>query len=145
MNTLKIKGKIVYNPRRDKLKKTRTHDEFFLVLEVPDNVGVYYRHWLYRRFGIKISPPAYGCHVTVLDGRQPVKKEHIAAWKKHAGKVIEIEYTPEVYRQWLFWCLPVVSPELDEIRKELGFSTAKPLHITIGRMDDDLINLKWLN
>ena len=132
---VQITGKLDYNPRRDKLKKTRSHDEFFLVLELPDNIGVYYRHWLFRRFGLKVAPPAYGCHITILDGRQPVKKEFLDKWKAHEGKRITITYTPDVYQQWKFWCLPVISPELDAIRTELGFNTTKPLHITIGRME----------
>lgn len=133
--TLTIKGKLEYNPKRPGLKKTRGHDEFFLVLDVPDNIGVYYRYWVFKRFGIKLSPPAYGCHVTILDGRTPVSPQYLDVWKKYQGKEIVIEYTPELYTHWKFWSLPVFSKELVAIRKELGFNDSKPLHITIGRED----------
>ena len=102
-------------------------------LDVPDNIGHYYRYWIFKRFGIKLAPPAYGCHITILDGRQPVQKEFLENWKKYDGKIVEIEYTPEVYQVWKFWCLPIKSALLQQIRTELGFPN-KDLHLTIGRM-----------
>lgn len=134
---IKTTGKLIYNPPRPGLKKTRNHDEFFLILEVHRSIGTYYRHWVYRRYGIKLAPPAFETHVTILDGRTPVQPGYLEHWKKYSGKIIELEYSPEIYRNWKFWCLPVRSPELVEIRKELGFETQKPLHITIGRLLDD--------
>lgn len=131
---LKIKGKLTYNPKREKLKKTRTNDEFFLVLDLPDNIGHYYRYWVFKRFGIKLAPPAYGCHITILDGRQPVSPAFLDKWKKYDSKIVEIEYSPEIYKTWLFWCLPIKSDFLQTVRNELGFPN-KELHLTIGRED----------
>lgn len=135
MQLITINARIVYNPKRQGLKKIRTANEHYLIAEVDNGLGMYYRWWLMKRFGLRLNPPAYGCHVTVLDGRQHVKPELEDLWKKYDGQQIQIAYSPEVYQQWKFWCLPVMAPKLMQIRHELGFNPHYPFHITIGRMD----------
>ena len=130
----KVKGTLVYNPERKKLKKTRSHDEFFLVLNIPNDIGVYYRHLVYEKYRIVLSPPAYGCHITVLDARKPVKQEYLCYWKKYINQEFTIDYSHMIYKNWNFWCLPVRCIELVAIRHELGFFDDKPLHLTVGRV-----------
>lgn len=131
---LEVDGVLRYNPKRDKLKKTRSADDFFLIIDFPNDIGEYYRHWVKKRFGLFLNPPAYGCHITVLDGRTPVSKEYLKHWKKYDKQSIKIQYSPDIYQHWKFWCLPIVSNDVIMIRNELGFFEDKPLHVTIGRM-----------
>lgn len=135
IGTFSVEGILRYNPNREKLKKTRSHDEFFLILEVPKNLGLYYRYWVKKRYDLFLNPPAYGEHVTILDGRREVSSNYIHYWKKYNNKKVKIQYTNDVYQKWKFWCLPVISQELTDIQFELGFTENKPLHITFGRMN----------
>lgn len=130
----KAVGKIHYAPTREKLKKTRVADDNFLIIDFPNDIGVYYRHWVKKQFGLFLNPPAYGCHITVLDGRSNIADEYKHNWEKHLGRSICLYYSPEIYQHWKFWCLPVVSDDVKMIRRELGFFDEKPLHVTIGRM-----------
>lgn len=134
MGMFQVEGVLKYNPLRQKLKKTRTHDEFFLILDIPKNVGLYYRYWVKKEFNIFLNPPAYGEHITVLDGRNPVGTEYLEHWNKYEGERVTINYTNYIYQQWKFCCLPVESVKLNAIRSELGFNHNPNLHITFGRM-----------
>jgi hypothetical protein len=134
MTLLKTEGIIRYNPKRVNLKKTRPADQYFLTIDFPNSIGEYYRYWIKKRYGLFINSPAYGCHVTVLDGRHTVSEDYIKHWKKYDNQVIELYYSPEIYQHWKFWCLPVISNDAIMIRRELGFLNDIPLHVTIGRM-----------
>lgn len=130
-----ITGTLKYNPKRDKLKKTRTHDDFFLILDLPKDVGVYYRYWVKKRFDLFLNPPAYGEHITILDGRVPVTQDKQIYWNKYKDKKIKIHYSNHLYQKWKFWCLPAQSEQLNDIREELGFTRLDFFHITFGRMN----------
>lgn len=135
VGVFEITGTLKYNPKRDNLKKTRNHDEFFLILDLPKDVGYYYRYWVKKRFGLFLNPPAYGEHITVLDGRNPVQTDNKVHWKKYDNCKVKVHYSNQLYQKWKFWCLPVQSEKLNDIREELGFNRLDAFHITFGRMD----------
>ena len=79
--------------------------------------------------------PLFGAHITVLDGRVPVKNEHMHLWKKYQGKVIEFKYSPDIQQNWKFFHLTVQCEMLRNIRAELGLNPNYNFHITVGRIE----------
>jgi len=134
-NWIKGTGKLIYNPERPGMRKSRQHDEWFLAVNVDPQIAEYYRWWVYKRFMLQLQHTAWHPHVTVLDGRRSVKPQNRKNWEKHSGEIIHFEYSPNIEQHWKFWCLPVKSERLQEIKRELGFNDAESkLHVTIGRM-----------
>ena len=70
-------------------------------------------------------------HVSIIRGEQP-KKEYL--WKKHEGRKVEIFYSPDIRMSETYAWIPVRSPELEEIRVELGLKPQPRVafHLTIG-------------
>lgn len=159
---LKARGQIVYEPTRalEGSKgnvvngRKRTDVPWWIVVNCSDTISAYYRTLIEKNIlnplgldkGIKLAPPMWGSHITVLDGRNEVPFNKREFWKKYDGEVIDFEYSPEVYQVWKFWNIPVRSRFLDNIREELGFSAINPrdkvvipgfnYHITVGRMPE---------
>ena len=127
-------GKLVYNPDRPELRKTRKADDWWLVVNTDNGISDYYRWWVEKAKHITLQRPAWRTHVSVLNGKEPVKPEYQHLWKKYEGKWIEFEYSVEIEQHWKFFVVPVRCPALEQIRKELGL-TGTPLHITIGRLE----------
>lgn len=134
-NWVKAKGILVYNPKRDGIKKIRKANDWILVVETDPNIAKYYRWWVQKRFGLFLNHTAWKTHISILNGKKPVKDEYKEFWKKYDKNWITFEYSVNVEQHWKFWTLPVRSKQLESIRKELGFFDDYPLHITIGRME----------
>lgn len=134
-------GWLEYNPQRPEIKKTRAADDWWLVLNVPGDVCKYYSWWAKQK-GVTLQLPVWRPHVTILNGRSPVRKENRHLWKKHHGEKIYFEYSNEFDVNWKFWTLPVRSARMQEIRHELGFDTNEKIHLTIGREHDIEPNLE---
>lgn len=134
MTWVKYKGTLVYNPKRKELRKTRKEEQWWLICEIDYGLAAFYRHLVFKRFGLQLQPTAWKPHITVLDGRKQVKPEFQKFWKKYDGQKVEFEYSVDVEQHWKFWVLPVRSKQLMDIRKELGFHNDYPLHVTFGRM-----------
>lgn len=132
---INYKGLVVYNPNRPNLKKIRLANQWFLFVEVCYDFAAFYRWLIFKRYGLRLNATAWKPHITVLDGRKEVKPEFRHNWKKYEKVKVEFNYSVNVQQHWKFWTLPVYSPKIIEIRKELGFFDNYPLHITIGRMD----------
>ena len=133
---IRTQGRLVYEaPRGADFKKTfklRT-----LTVDLPyDDLSAYYRWFVMKRFALVLSPPMFGLHVTVVRGNEKIP--NVDAWKKHQGEIVTFEYSPKPHVQYGFWTLPVRSPRMVQLRKELGLNevTAGPhsLHLTFGRV-----------
>lgn len=135
MSWVTVPGKIIYDPPRPGIKKVQRATPWWVIVDLDDGITHYYRWWLKRMKGIFVHPPAWGVHLTVLDGRRKVQPEFMGEWKKHHGKVIEIEYSVAFEQHWKFFVLPVRSEFLTDLRHGLGFTDKHPLHITFGRLD----------
>jgi hypothetical protein len=73
----------------------------------------------------------FGCHVTIVRGDEPGWKSK--NWKKYEGHKLTVEVSPMVYKQRIFWALPIKCQRAHEIRHELGLRNFHNLHLTIGR------------
>jgi hypothetical protein len=129
----KLKGKLVYEPVRTELRKTFKAKT--LIVDLPfDDLALYYCSVIKQKYGVHLHPPMWGNHVTVVRGDEKPPKSQV--WKKHEGETVEFEVSPHLYRNWNFWCLPVRSQQLHDIRKELGLAAFHEMHVTVGREVD---------
>jgi hypothetical protein len=167
-------GVIRYDPRHNKTR----HDDWWMILECGRGLVMTYK-WLLQKDGTKIIPSdhmfdvgvrypvtqrgvyvsesAWKAHVSVSRG---VKPRNMKAWGKYEGKRVRFQYSPMVQTNGAHYWLPVISDELDAIRKELGlvkvartFNLRKPetyidhrgrkvrrpaqFHLTIGKDVDE--------
>jgi hypothetical protein len=121
--------------------------------------------WTMRQRGIKLTGSAWGPHVSVIRGNydfvntagyhdmnyeQAVEAFHKREqlWRKHQDKKIWFEYNPKYLNtNGKHWWIRAVSPQLEEIRMELGLTPqpiyfhrnsqtwrVNPFHLTIGHM-----------
>ncbi len=131
-------GKFIFSPQRPGLKKIHRSFDNGIILKVDNGITDYYSWWLNRRYGITLSRPAWGTHVTVVNDRDRVKntKAFEDLKKRFNGKIVRLGHHVALKKQWQFWVLDVSpSPELIEIRRDLGLKEDYPFHITIGRDD----------
>ena len=131
---MKTKGVIRYKP------------DWRVVLDVDDEIPALYRWFVLRRHGIRLLGSRWQAHVTVVRKEEPPVKEH---WLKYEGRELEIEYSVTVHRylDTVFWHLDVTSPELLDLREELGLprQPEDPLHITVGREStEEKSRLLWI-
>ena len=131
-------GKFIFSPVRPGLKKSHRSFDRGVILKVDNGIVEYYSWWLWRKYGIKVSLPAWGAHVTVVNDKDKVKDVNKLKdlEKRFAGKIIQLSHEVELKKQWQFWVLMVKpTKEMVEIRRELGLRENYPFHITIGRDD----------
>lgn len=126
----KATGKIHYDPRHPDATR-KGFQSWWLIVSTPESIPRYYRHWVEKELGLSLNRPLWLSHVTVSRGEVPTKPWN---WRKHHDKVIEFVYSPEIKFSETYAWLTVESPQLEEIRVELGL---RPLprvkfHLTLG-------------
>lgn len=112
----------------------------WIIVEIPHSVINYYRFWVEKFTGKKISTSYHGCHITVLAGKHEKGLSSHPLWGKYEGKVVEFKYDSKIYtdNDWMFlgkyFWLRVECPFLNKLRTELGLKPELkwPLHATIG-------------
>lgn len=138
-NCVKLIGKLVVNPESRREAKKRGGEDWAIV-PVPTGLADFYRTMLLDRYlhpkWLKESRKVHGTfwkpHITVLDNRVKLNNNQKNILKRYHNTKIEYEYDVSPYKHWKFWALRVYSPQLDEIRKEMGLSPYT-FHITIAR------------
>ena len=140
----KTTGTITYDPRRPGM----THrTQWWCVVNVSPEIARYYRWWLEFEKHIHLQPPAWGAHISLVRGEKP-RDLYLPNWKKYDGQKIEIEYCHGIIDVWnsqrsddrahfvsddKYYVIEVRSPQLKEIRKELGLPSHYDFHMTIGK------------
>lgn len=140
---IKTQGRLAYDPARHEFKKmykTRT-----LIAEMArDELDLYYQWFLKKKYGdwLRLQRPMWGRHVTVVRGNEQVPC--LDLWKKHAGEIVEFEYSPMLEHKFGFWSLSVRGDELQALRVELGLMKIyHNFHVTIGRQVDWQKGARW--
>lgn len=133
-------GKFIFSPARPGLKKSHRSFDRGVILKVDNGIVDYYSWWLQRKFGqgMKISSPAWGAHVTIVNDKDKVKDvEKLKDLQtRFNGKIIQINHEVHLKKQWQFWVLMVKpTKEMIQIRRDLNLREDFPFHITIGRDD----------
>lgn len=126
---IKMKGKVRYSPIRNNI----ISNVDIVILDVDSDELCNYQQWFVNRhFGVKLHPPMFGTHVTII---KPMEINKDRLWKKHENEIIEFQYG-DLERHWGFWSLNIKSKDLVEIRRELDLNLYYRLHMTIGKQDD---------
>lgn len=136
-------GRIVYDPSRPGMKR-RT--EWWCIAQIDREITRYYRYWANQNpvvFGethLDLCLPSWDAHISIVRGEVP-REEFRHHWKKYHGKTITFRYSHclrrtrnHIHEKDYFWFIDVQSPEIDEIREELGLRTFYNYHITVGRI-----------
>jgi len=128
----KGKGKIVYDPFRDRMKGNTM---WWCVLNVDPGITEYYRWWIQRELHIhSLVAPAWTPHVSIIRGEEPKDSlKHL--WRKYQGKIVEFEYehNPRRASKDQFWFVEIRAPFLVNMRKEFEKPYHWPLHLTVGK------------
>lgn len=112
----------------------------WIIVEAPYCVVNYYKWWVEKFLGKKISTSYHKPHITVLAGKHERGLDKHPLWGKYDGKQVEFKYYSHLYTDapWFFkgqyFWLRVECPLLPVLRQELGLKpTLKwPYHLTIG-------------
>lgn len=147
MNTIRLTGKIVFDPE-DKTNKHANQASWkkIAMVLIGGDVCEYYSWFIKKRYGISLHKPLRGAHITFINDRT---SDMNGKWgeikKKWQGKTIEItiDLTPKTSidknpdLNWWFTVPNEHRESLHDIRNELGLG--RPffgLHLTIGRAVD---------
>lgn len=112
----------------------------WIIIEAPYDVVNYYKWWIERFIGKKISTSYHKPHITVLAGKYDKGLNKHPNWGKHDNEIVEFKYFSEIKtdNEWFFlgeyFWLTVDCPIISVLRTELGLSPYpfhKP-HLTIG-------------
>ncbi len=160
-------GYLKYDPTTPNSK----NEKWWAMLKCDENLTAYYRYWLSKCWivkgsgriwsreqeiqtdddweifnrGVKLHRSVWGSHISVVRGEEPHPKD-AKYWKKYENRKIWFEYDPEFLNSnGRHWWVRIISPELEDIRSELGLSRIpqifddrknkfvnSPFHITIG-------------
>jgi hypothetical protein len=117
----------------------RYKNDGWVVIECPYSIVNYYKWWVEKMIGKKISTSYHKPHITVVAAKHEPAK-NMDAWKKRDGQVVDFKYYTDVRfdSDWsiqasYFW-LVVECPTVADIRTELGLrpNLKFPAHLTIG-------------
>lgn len=118
----------------------RYQDDEWIVVRCSHSVVNYYKWWVEKFIGKKISTSYHSPHISVLAGKHERGLSKHPLWGKYEGKVVEFKYYSHIYtdHEWFtrgkyFW-LRVECPFLEMLRLQLGLKPQLrwPLHLTVG-------------
>lgn len=147
---IKGSGYIKYDPPRPGMAR-RTQG--WCVAMVDREITRYFRWWVNKEVinpldisvqgslkkypFVPLHPPSWDAHISIVRGeghRLPQNKKEL--WKKYDGQRMDFWYDLDVKPAGGkpdFWIVEIYSPDMMQIREEMGLRTNWPLHLTIGR------------
>ena len=129
-------GELVYDPVNRHNKKGC--DPWWLIAKADNQISRYYANQLTREFGVRLDLPAWGSHVSIIRGVEPVQNRE--RWAYNNGSRYEMLYTPDVYTNGVHWWLNVKCDVFDEHRTLYGLPEGKRhFHLTVGRTSENSI------
>lgn len=147
MKLLNVQGKInVFPENRNRLKKE--HKRQTVVVNVSNDISYYYSSFMFKKYGILLTPPEFGAHVSLIkcgSEIESLKPEAFEYLKSLDNTYITMQYSVDLYRHWEFFALPVYSDKLNSIRSSIGLPTKSYFHITIGRVSPLSKQISLLN
>ncbi len=151
-NWLESRGRIIYDPPRQGMKRKTKH---WCVMDVDREITRYFRYWVDRSLlnltgieGYGLKPPSWDAHVSIVRGENDVKDcppgVFEREWRRYHGEVIPFRYSLNVRQTGVnskdrpshYWFVDIQSDALIQIRKDLGLPHNWGLHLTIGRTYD---------
>lgn len=146
MNTVKLKGKIVFDPI-DKTKKHILQSSWKIIAMImfEGDVSEYYAWFIKRRFDINLNKPLRGAHISFINDKVSdiagnTQEERAEKWevlkKKWNKKEVEISLNLDSRTNGKHWWLVVPEEERDLlhlIRSEIGLGRPHfGLHMSLG-------------
>ena len=101
-------------------------------------LAAFYRYLVHAYSpSITLQVPLHSSHITVVAGKyEPTHDER--AWKKYDGHSVVFQYSPEIGTDGTYFWLPIICPEFEQVRIELGLSPTIPIpwHLTVGNLKE---------
>jgi hypothetical protein len=116
------------------------YNKDWVIIECPHDVINYYKFWVEKFIGKKISTSLHRPHITVVAGKYDKGCDKHPLWRKYDGKELEFKYNSEIFTDskfltlgGYFW-LRVTCPIIPVLRTELGLNPYlfHHPHLTIG-------------
>lgn len=127
---------------RVQTKGELTYRGGWAILQCDLETVLYYQWWL-ERVGVKVNLPIWKSHISVVRGEDLPNPE---AWGLYEGNTIDFSYRiSDVWWNGDYWWINILSPQLEEIRMELGLSPQPKysLHWTIGKEYERRLGCKF--
>ena len=90
---IEIKCKIKYDPIPLTGKVETMFKQWWMIATIEGELTEYYAWFVERNSGIILQRPAWGAHISVIRGEEPINKE---LWKKRQDEEVTILYDPDV-------------------------------------------------
>lgn len=145
-NTIKLSGKIVFDPKdkTTKHKNQATWKRVAMVVFENSEVCEYYAWFIFRRFNIILNPPIRGGHITFINDRaSDINDKWSEVKNKWDGKEVEIILDVDARTNAEHYWLNIPNEhrtELQSIRTELGLG--RPyfgMHMSIGYVNPKFV------
>ena len=112
----------------------------WIILKVSPSIVNYYKFWIEKFIGKKISTSYHTPHVTILPAKHNGDFTKHPLWNKYQGKRVEFKYFSDILtdHDWFFmgtyYWLRVECPFIGILREELGLPPKLkwPAHVTVG-------------
>ncbi len=130
----KSSGRLIYDPHKNTKGRVLKPANYWVILKTDEEIIRYYQHWLQLKSNVKFEKTLWGSHISVNRGVVPINSK---LWNKHKNKVFTFLYSNVVKPvNNLFYYVDVISPDLEDIRDELGLPRLpnNGFHLTIGRV-----------
>jgi len=146
MNTIKIKGKIKFDPQ-DKTNKHKAQSAWKIVamVEFKGDLSEYYAWFIKKRYSLVLNAPLRGSHITFINDKFTDidgENDRIRKFKwnqlknKWDGKEIEITLSVDVRSNKKHWWVNIPEEDrgcLHDIRSEIDLGRPHwGLHMSIG-------------
>jgi hypothetical protein len=151
-------GYLKFDPIPIKDPSGKMFKEWWLIVQIPGELGDYYRfllekeHGLYTwnsyqsnlytqeklHLGLKIQRPAWGAHISVIRGETPLTEDPYQTWStfkdQYDGQEIMFDYELQPKTNGRHWWLKIFAPELNTLRSAMGYPAHGlfGLHLTLG-------------
>ncbi len=146
MKSLKIKGKIIFDPENRTKKHNRQSDwKRIAMVHFEGDMCDYYAWFIEKRYNLKLNKPLRGSHITFINYSTKDLTKNLTIpietvndnWSKLRdkwdGKEIEVTLNLNVFSNGEHWWLTATSKNFGKIRSEIGLG--EPFfnyHMTIG-------------
>ena len=143
--TIKLKGKIVFDPKDVTTKhKSQSNWKKTAMIVFESDISGYYAWFIKKRYSLPLNKPLRGAHVMIISDRESAMNDKWGEVKaKWSGREIEITLSVDPRTSGSHWWLNIPEEnrgEIHDIRRELGL--LRPffgLHLTIGHPNEKYI------